>query len=100
SSTIDYKFNANNEIYARGMYTRFTDREWRRRYVFKPEDNEIEKLLKDRFESQSISTFNIGGKHNFTRLRLDYEFQYSYAEQNTPYDNEVTFLADLPSNLN
>ncbi|RYY52447.1 MAG: TonB-dependent receptor, partial [Chitinophagaceae bacterium] len=61
SSTIDYKFNNRHEIYFRSIYSRFTDREWRRRYVLKPADDEIEKLTKDRFEAQSIASFNLGG---------------------------------------
>lgn len=99
SSTIDYKFNNRHEIYLRTLYSRFTDREWRRRYVFKPEDEEIEKLTKDRFEAQSIATFNLGAKHNFSKFYLNWETQYSLGRQNTPYDNEVGFIADMPSTL-
>lgn len=99
SSTLDHRFNANHEIYLRGLYNRFTDREWRRRYVFKPEDDEIEKLTKDRFEAQSITTINLGAKHTFKSFFLNYEGQYSYGEQNTPYDNEIGFIADLASTI-
>lgn len=97
SSTIDYKFNNRHEIYARGLYSRFTDREWRRRFVFKPADEEIEKLTKDRFEAQTIATVNLGGKHNFNSFYLNYEGQYSEGRQNTPYDHEVGFIAGIPS---
>jgi TonB-dependent receptor len=100
SSSLDYRFNNKNEIYFRTLYSRFTDREWRRRYVFKPEDEEIEKLTKDRFESQSVLSLNAGAKHIFKGFLLDYEAQYSYAEQNTPYDNEAAFVAGIPSTLN
>jgi TonB-dependent receptor len=100
SSSLDYKFNNHHEVYFRTIYSRFTDREWRRRYVFKPEDEEIEKLTKDRFESQSVLALNAGAKHTFKNWFLDYEAQYSYAEQNTPYDNEAGFVADIPSTLN
>lgn len=99
STTLDYKFNPRHEIYLRGLYSRFTDREWRRRYVFKPEDEEIEKGTKDRFEAQSIATINLGAKHNFRAFYLNYEAQYSSGRQNTPYDNEVTFVAGIPSTL-
>ncbi|RZL98033.1 MAG: TonB-dependent receptor, partial [Pedobacter sp.] len=44
SSAMDYKFNNHHEVYFKGLYSRFTDREQRRRYVFKPSDEEIEKL--------------------------------------------------------
>ncbi len=99
SATIDYRFNENTQAYVKGLYTRFTDREWRRRFVFLPEDEEIEKLTKDRFESQSVSSVNIGAKHNYPKLSVDYEAQYSYGEQDTPFDNEVVFISGTPSTL-
>jgi TonB-dependent receptor len=99
SSSLDYKFNNHHEVYFKGLYSRFTDREQRRRYVFKPGDEEIEKLIKDRFEAQSVLSLNAGAKHTFKSLLLDYEAQYSYGEQNTPYDNEAAFVAGIPSTL-
>lgn len=99
SSTIDYKLNPNTEIYVKGLYTRFTDREWRRRYVFAPEDDEVGMLLKDRFEAQSVTSVNVGARHNLPRVQVDYEAQYSYGEQNTPFDNEVAFVGDIPSTI-
>ncbi|MCC8409282.1 TonB-dependent receptor [Mucilaginibacter sp. UR6-1] len=100
SSSLDYRFNNHHEAYFRTIYSRFTDREWRRRYVFKPNDEEIEKLTKDRFEAQSVLSLNAGAKHTFKSFLLDYEAQYSYAEQNTPFDNEAAFVAGIPSTLN
>lgn len=99
SSSFDYRFNNHHEIYFRTLYSRFTDREWRRRYVFVPEDEEIEKLTKDRFESQSVLSLNAGAKHTFKTFLLDYEAQYSYAEQSTPYDNEGAFKTGMRSTL-
>jgi TonB-dependent receptor len=99
STTIDYRFNNRNELYLRTLYSRFTDREWRRRYVFIPEDEEIEKLTKDRFEAQTIATINFGGRHQFSKFYLNYEGQYSEGRQNTPYDYEISFLAGIPSSL-
>ncbi|MFA0965050.1 TonB-dependent receptor [Roseivirga sp. BDSF3-8] len=99
SATLDYRIGQNTEIYLRSLYTRFTDREWRRRYVFIPDDEEIEKLTKDRFESQSVTSVNLGARHTFPRIRIDYEVQYSYGEQDTPYDNEAVFIAGIPSSL-
>lgn len=99
SSTIDYKFNDRNEVYFRTIYNRFTDREFRRRYVFVPdvddtpfEDPEIERLTKDRLEKQKVSSFNLGGKHVLTKLNIDYEIAYAEAIQDTPYDNEAAFV--------
>ena len=99
SATLDYRIGENTEVYLRGLHTRFTDREWRRRYVFIPEDEEIEKLTKDRFEAQRVQTVNLGARHIFPKIQVDYEVQYSYGEQDTPYDNEGTFIAGIPSTL-
>jgi len=101
SSTIDYRFNERNEIYFRSIYNRFTDREFRRRYIFVPdadnspfEDPEIERLTKDRLEKQIVSSFNIGGKHTLSKLNIDYEIAYAEAIQDTPFDNEAAFVGE------
>jgi TonB-dependent receptor len=102
SSTIDYKFNDKNEVYFRSIYNKFTDREIRSRYIFVPnvdnspfEDNEIERLTKDRLEKQIVSSFNFGGKHLLKKFNLDYEVAYSEAIQDTPFDNEVAFIGTV-----
>ena len=95
SATIDYNFNSNHSVYVWGLYTRFTDREWRRRYVFLPEDGEVERLTKDRFEAQGVNTLNLGGKSNFNRFNIDYDVQYAFGYQETPYDNEAVFVSNL-----
>ncbi|MFC5285001.1 TonB-dependent receptor [Pedobacter alpinus] len=99
SSSFDYKFNSHHEVYLKGLYSKFTDREFRRRYIFIPEDDEIVKATKDRFESQAVISINAGAKHTFKKVFLDYEGQYSFGEQYTPYDNEGEFIAGIPSTL-
>lgn len=99
SSSFDYRFNNHHEVYFKAFYSKFTDRELRNRYVFIPGDDEIEKLTKDRFESQSVTSLNIGAKHTFKKFFFDYEAQYSYGEQDTPYDNEASFVAGISSTL-
>lgn len=100
SATIDYRFNPRHEIYLRAMHNRFADREVRRRFVFIPADEEVEQLVKDRFESQTINSFNLGGIHRFARFTFDYEGSYAYAEQNTPFDHEIGFIAgDMPATI-
>ncbi|MCI0751405.1 MAG: TonB-dependent receptor [Flammeovirgaceae bacterium] len=101
SSTIDYKFSDRSEVYFRTIYNRFTDREQRRRYVFVPnvdsssfEVNEIERLTKDRLEKQYVSSFNLGAKHIWNKLNIDYEVSYAEAIQDTPYDNEAAFVGE------
>ena len=102
SSTIDYKFNDKNEVYFRTLYNRFTDREERRRYIFNPnvddspfEDNEIERLTKDRLEKQIVTSFNLGAKHTLAKINLDYEVSYSEAIQDTPFDIEIGSVGEV-----
>jgi TonB-dependent receptor len=102
SSTIDYKFNEKNEVYFRTLYNRFTDREQRRRYIFAPnvddspfEDNEIERLTKDRLEKQIVTSFNLGAKHTLSKFSLDYEVSYSEAIQDTHYDIEIGSVGEV-----
>lgn len=100
SSTIDYKINEQHSLYFRTLYNRFTDREIRGRYVFKPnvdnspfEENVVERLTKDRLEKQFVTSFNLGAKHTFTGFNLDYEVSYSEAIQDTPFDVEITSVS-------
>ncbi len=101
SGTLDYNFNPNNNIYFRGIYNNFQDREQRRTFLFianedeSPfEDAEIERASKDRWEKQIVSSFNVGGKHSFPQLLLDYEVSYSEAYQDTPFDTETVFKGE------
>ncbi len=100
SSTIDYKLNNNHEFYFRSIYNRFTDREQRRRYILLPnvgdspfEEHTIERFTKDRLEKQIVSSFNLGGKHTFNKLNIDYEVAYSEGIQDTPFDIEIGSIA-------
>ncbi|HTF19875.1 MAG TPA: TonB-dependent receptor [Chryseolinea sp.] len=102
SGTIDYRFDDKNEIYFRTIYNRFTDHEVRRRYVFVPnvddspfEDNTIERYTKDRLEKQSITSYNLGAKHDFNKFRLDYEIAYAEAIQDTPFDVEIGSVGEV-----
>jgi TonB-dependent receptor len=100
NAQFDYRFNQNHEIYLRTIYNSFTDREWRRRYVFVPGEefgepaNEIERLTKDRFEQQDISSYNLGGRHVLPRFTFDYEVAFAEAFQDTPFDYEVNFIGE------
>jgi TonB-dependent receptor len=102
SSTIDYKPGERSELYFRTIYNRFTDREWRRRYIFVPDadnspfqSNDIERFTKDRLEKQIVTSFNLGAKHSLQKLTIDYEIAYAEAIQDTPYDIEIGSVAEV-----
>lgn len=102
STTIDYRFNDRHEVYFRTLYNRFTDREFRRTYLFVPnqdespfEEHEIERFTKDRLEKQIVASYNLGAKHSFAKFNLDYEVSYSEAIQDTPFDIEVGSVGEV-----
>lgn len=99
SSTLDYRFDEQNEIYFRSLYSRFDDHEFRRVFLFVPEDSEIEREVKDRYEIQSVQSYNLGGRHIFSGVTLDYEASYSYSFQDTPDDFQVVFKGEA-ENIN
>jgi len=101
STTLDYKFNERHELYFRALYTKFDDHEFRRVFNFIGDEDEpeIERATKDRYEAQYIQSYNFGGKHFFNGFTLDYEGAYSYGEQDTPDDFEVTFIGE-PESVN
>jgi hypothetical protein len=59
------------------------------------EDNEIERLTKDRLEKQIVTSFNLGAKHTLSKFSLDYEVSYSEAIQDTPYDIEIGSVGEV-----
>ncbi|MFC3094005.1 TonB-dependent receptor [Alteromonas sediminis] len=97
SLSLDFSASETTELFLRTLYSKFDDFENRRRLVFEMDeapsafsgetvtfdsaDGEISvrRGLKDRFESQVIKTFEVGGE---TELNNGWEFEYaaSYAE--------------------
>jgi TonB-dependent receptor len=80
SLSFDFKVGESTKLYARGLYSQFDDQEYRRRLIFEmdeapssstansasfaSDDGEIsvQRDLKDRFESQKIRSFVVGGE--------------------------------------
>lgn len=100
SLSFDWKATENTELYARAVYSKFDDTEKRARLTlefdedprsststtatFYDEDGEInvERDLKDRFESQVIQSYQVGGETKFgDEWEIDYKLSYSEAEE-------------------
>lgn len=99
SLSLDARVGDNTELYARGVYSRFDDQEFRRRLVFgfdaepasgtdtiatfdSADDRiQIERDFKDRQEIQTIKTISIGGKTETGPWRLTYDAAWSEAKQ-------------------
>ena len=83
------------ELYLKATYNQFDDTEIRRRKVSKIEDGEIEREIKDRFESQEIYQIAAGGETMFDNAaRLSYRLSYAYAEEDQPAALDSLFLAE------
>jgi TonB-dependent receptor len=113
-TNLEFKPSEENQYFLRGLYSSFTDHEYRHRAVVKDmlmlpdsstggtivgEDYEddssalakTEIQLKDREETQSNWAVSMGGKHRIDSLTVDYKVGYSYAEQDTPDDTQFFY---------
>ncbi|WCL53845.1 TonB-dependent receptor [Gimibacter soli] len=97
--SLDFKASDSTTLFARGLYSRFEDQEFRRRLTiqvneepsavsgstatFLSDDGEIEveRDLKDRFEVQKIASFTAGGKTVSGPWEIKYEGSYSEASE-------------------
>ncbi|HPE46885.1 MAG TPA: TonB-dependent receptor [Hyphomonas sp.] len=99
SLSMDWKVGDSSTFYARGIFSRFDDTEKRQRLIFamsgEPyagDDNtasfqsddgriRVRRDLKDRFEGQTIQSYQIGGETETGDWKLDYKLAYSQAEE-------------------
>ncbi|XOV89248.1 MAG: TonB-dependent receptor [Pseudomonadota bacterium] len=98
--SVDFRASRSTSLFARALYSLFDDTEERRRLVFEmdeepssgtansasflSDDGEISvrRGLKDRYESQTIQSYEIGGTTETGNWSLDYKVSYSRAEEN------------------
>ncbi|MBV6647241.1 MAG: TonB-dependent receptor [Cyclobacteriaceae bacterium] len=101
STTLDYSFNTSSQIYFKALFNRFTDQEYRRRFRLKPggyssrlaaNESEFERDLKDRFEAQTIQSYNLGGRHVLGGINLDYEVAYAHSQEEEPDRIDMGFI--------
>lgn len=104
---FDFKASENTTLFARTLYSEFDDTEERRRLIFEfdedantgnatsatfsSSDGEIvvDRDLRDRFESQEITTFEFGGETKLSDWELDYKISFAKAEEETNTDTTV-----------
>lgn len=100
SATIDYKYNKNDNIYLRGMFNQFSDKQTRSRKTYDLEDAvDINNYLyggiihdvKYRTKEQQVNTLNLGGENNFNLFKINYEVAYAQAIEETPDRLEAAF---------
>ena len=92
-SGIDYRFNSSSVIYMKGSYNFFSDQEYRRRFVIAAD--ELARDFKDRLEKQQVISVSVGGDHLISQATaIDYALSYSYSDQNTPDDREISYTME------
>jgi TonB-dependent receptor len=114
SLSLDWAPMEGTTLYARGIYNRFSDQEDRRRLIFEMDEApaastgtsaafdaadgriRVERDLKDRFEKQTIQSYQIGGETNTGPWRLRYSAAWSRASEleNGSID-PITFRRDF-----
>ncbi|MEH6702925.1 TonB-dependent receptor [Parasphingorhabdus sp.] len=99
SLSFDFRASDSTELYVRGIYSQFDDQEFRGRTTFKLDEEassgdtnsalfddadgeiEIERDIKDRFESQKIRSVVIGGKTETGPWKVEYSGSWSKSSE-------------------
>jgi TonB-dependent receptor len=93
--SVDHSFGESSKFFVKGIFNQFDDQEYRRRRVDVVPDGEMERELKDRFESQRIISVATGADHGLANLmRLDWQVAYSYAQEDEPDAVYTNFLQE------
>lgn len=92
TAALDYAPSARSSWFARGIWNRFDDQEYRRATIYGVGDGEIDRELKDRFESQEILSLSAGGQSTVGQdLLLEYRVAYGSAGEREPDAYYTTF---------
>ncbi|WP_411820189.1 TonB-dependent receptor [Hyphococcus formosus] len=123
SLALNLDFQATDDLllYAHGLYSDFSDQEYRSRIENKfgdpdyddvnsggtvavvdaasGDEYEVDRDLKDRFEDQLIYSFVGGGEYTNDALTVDWSGAYSYAEESEPNRIDGGFRAKFDTGL-
>lgn len=99
SLSFDFRASDSTELYIRGVYSQFDDQEFRGRTTFKLDEEassgdinsalfddadgeiEIERDMKDRFESQKIRSIVVGGKTETGPWKIEYSGSWAKSSE-------------------
>ena len=91
-ATLDGRPSDRTQLKLGGIFNQFEDQEYRRRVRNQVADERMEREIKDRFESQVISSLRGSVTHLFGGgAQLDAAVSYSYAEEDEPDARYTTF---------
>lgn len=116
---LDYRPNDTMLLYLHGLYSDFSDQEYRSRVENKFDDAdfaggsgsiatvdgglddeyEVDRDIKDRFEDQLIYSFVGGGELRGDALTFDWSASYSYAEESEPERLDSGFSAKFDEGI-
>ena len=121
SLNIDYQATDNLMVYLHGLFSDFSDQEFRSRIENKfgdPEFNEgesgggiavftateddeyeVDRDIKDRLESQQVFTIVGGGEYIYDGWTVDFSASYAYAEEEEPDRLDTDFRAKFDEGL-
>jgi len=114
SLNLDYRANENTLLFLRGLYSDFSDQEFRSRVETKfgdPEFDraengvafvdgslddplEVDRDIKDRLEEQIIYSISGGGEFTKDEWSVDFTAAYSFAEEEEPNRLDTAFRSD------
>ena len=115
SLNLDYRANDNTLLFLRGLYSDFSDQEFRSRVETKfgdPEFDraengvaffdgaagdplEVDRDIKDRLEEQTIYSISGGGEFAKDAWTIDFTAAYSFAEESEPDRIDADFRSDV-----
>ena len=88
----DLRVSETTDLFLRGAFNQFDDQEYRRRLRNLIADEELQREIKDRFESQKIISVSAGGTKLLEQSwELDYRAGYLYAHEDEPDSVYTTF---------
>ena len=99
SLSLDYKLTDNTTLFARGLYSRFEDQEFRKRLILEMDEEPssgdassasflsddgaiaVTRDLKDRFEAQTITSITVGGETFAGPWTLNYQGSFTKSDE-------------------
>ena len=92
---FDFQPNANSSYTLSSSYAQFDDQEFRRRLTHNIEDGELERELKDRFETQLITSVQFTGSiFNSRGGNFKFSLGHSYARETEPNRMDTSFVQE------
>lgn len=94
-ASMDFQPSLSTKFRLHAMYNQFDDDEIRRRATHVVPDGEIEREIKDRFETQMIYSVAGDMEHLFSSgLKVDAGLSYSFAHEKEPDRRDTVFLQE------